>query len=161
MTWKLHLKQIPSWCPRAKTPFTSTSWPSCDLPLLFSGIRKEERGGCLQRHRTCLTSHELHTPTHRVSCHIQPPDSGFIFHGGKTTPNTSSCSVPRHPGARKAQSWWWFYSFQHFWWVWQWKTVSSLEGSVLKTWETPQKSRNSWQRDTESAHLVSLMKEIE
>lgn len=45
----------------------------------------------------CLTSHELHTPTHRGSCHTQPPDSGFIFHRGKphqTTPNTPPGATP-------------------------------------------------------------------
>lgn len=83
-------------CQRAETPLIFTSWPSCDLHLSSSGIRKEVRGRCLGQHGMCLTSHELHTPVHKAICHTQPPDTGFISQRGKPHQTPSPA---RHKGS--------------------------------------------------------------
>lgn len=105
--WTLHYKRSHGDVQEQRLPSPPHPGQVVILPLSFSGIREEGRGGgCLQWHRTCLTSHELHTPTHGVSCHTQAlPPTGFTFHRGKPhqTPAPAWCRAILERGKCRAE----------------------------------------------------------
>lgn len=141
------------WCQRAETPLIFTSWPSCDLHLSSSGIRKEVRGRCLGQHGMCLTSHELHTPVHKAICHTQPPDTGFISQRGKPHQTPSPA---RHTGSTELKVILLLsalgVSLAHI--------VSSMGGSSLGTWDAPRKQKTAEKETHRELTLFHLKRRL-